>query len=182
VEFERGSCTISRQSDEVSSLATLADRSWPPVAWARESWRLGHWLLEVVSESLSESSSHRLGYFSFADRVSFPSEMGLSSMSLVSVLAVPLASMVRTTDVRGRGVSAIEDSEPRAVRFKGEERREMLQAELLRASGADGSWLCETIFGLDFEKLAAMSIRSGALALTGEPVPAVWGTTGPEVE
>lgn len=56
-------------------------------------------LADTVSESLSESS-HRLGYLSLIDCVSFLGWVGLSSITLVSVLAVPLASMVRTTDVR----------------------------------------------------------------------------------
>lgn len=99
VEFERGSCAISRLSDDLSSLAILADRSCPALAWARESWRLGQLLPHVESESLSESS-HRFGYFSLIDCVFSFAWEGLSSITLVSVLAVPLASMVRTTDVR----------------------------------------------------------------------------------
>ena len=64
--------------------------------------------------------------------------MGLGSTTLVSALALPLLSTVRTTDVRDRGrvfgVSAMDASDIEFMlwRFSGEGRRAILAAELLR--------------------------------------------------
>jgi hypothetical protein len=101
-------------------------------------------------------------------------------MTLVSVLAVPLASMVRTTDVRtgGREVSAIEDKDPRAIRFKGEDRRGRLLTELLRPSEVVASEACDTIVGLGFKKLATVLLRCRPLLARGEAGPEVEGKAG----
>jgi hypothetical protein len=105
---------------------------------------------------------------------------GLSSMTLVSVRAVPLASMVRTTDVRigGREVSAMEDKEPRAIRFRGEDRRGRLLTELLRPSEVVVSGACETIVGLGFKKLATVLLRWSPVLSRVEEGPEVEGKAG----
>jgi len=68
-------------------------------------------------------------------------------MTLVSALALPLLSTVRTTEVRERGrllgVSAIEanDIEFMLARFRGEGRRAMLAAELLRLRESNEAYI-----------------------------------------
>lgn len=71
-------------------------------------------VLAVSSESVSLSeSSHRFGYL---DRISL---LGLGSMGRVSVLALPMLSMVNTTEVRdlGRFVEASEMDASDVVEF-----------------------------------------------------------------
>jgi len=101
-------------------------------------------------------------------------------MTLVSVLAIPLASMVRTTDVRtwGRDVSAIEERESRAMRFKGEDRRGRLQTELLRARDAAVSGVLDTRLGLGFRKVPTVLLRCRPPLLTGEAGREVEGKAG----
>jgi len=88
--------------------------------------------------------------------------------------------MVRTTDVRtcGRAVSAIEDKEPRAIRFSGEDRRGRLQIELLRPSEDAAPEACDTISGLGFRKFPTVLLRCRRAPFSGEPWPEVEGKAG----
>lgn len=101
-------------------------------------------------------------------------------MTLVSVLAAPSASMIRTTDVRagGREVPAIEDNEPRAIRFKGKDRRGRSLTELLRPSEYVVLEACDTIVGLGSKKFATVLPRCRPLLSRGESGPEVEGTAG----
>ena len=92
-------------------------------------------------------------------------------MILVSVLAVPFASIVRTTDVRtgGREDSAIEDREPLAVLLRGDDLRAGgFAMELLRTGKVDGTGLLGTILGLGFSSAPTVLLRWRPAVLTGD--------------
>lgn len=123
---ERGIFRPSRFSIGGSSLAAFGLLSSPLVK-LNEALRLGDLSSSSDSSSL-ESLSKRPGYLSRIDLV------GLGSDGKVSVLAVPVSSMVSMTDLRKLGV-LLSEMEPRGsfpMRFRGDAVRGACRTELLR--------------------------------------------------